>query len=209
MPQIIQNKSHRRRNGARPVHNIIYRVYISAVEGSVVFATRTKTHSTTKHTHTQYRRMQSVPPRRWRHAISYVLARGSMDRADRAQGIRLIAQTFSLSLSLSLASRFPPFLSLVLTLRLSPRERNFYGGNDFQFGRRPLRVSFPPFARVHPCCGLQRAQFATAAGEFVALALNTRRGNEPIRTSNKTSCCFPTEHSRDMYFPRQFLIPYL
>lgn len=110
MLQIIQNKSHRRRNGARPVHNIIYRVYISAVEGSVVFATRTKTHSTTKHTHTQYRRMQSVPPRRWRHAISYVLARGSMDRADRAQGIRLIAQTFSLSLYLSHRAFLPFFL---------------------------------------------------------------------------------------------------
>lgn len=113
MPQIIQNKSHRR-NRAHPVHNIIYRVYISTAERSVAFTTA----HARKHIqqHTQYRRMQSVPSRRWRrqHAISYVLARGSMDRA---QGIRLIAQAFSLYLS----SRFPPF-SFSCFLRLSPTE---------------------------------------------------------------------------------------
>lgn len=62
--------------------------------------------------------MQSVLSRRRQHAISYVLARESMDRADRAQRIRLVARTvrtFLLSLSLSRS------VCLRNSFRLSPR----------------------------------------------------------------------------------------
>jgi len=138
--------------------------------------------------------MQSVLSRRRQHAISYVLARESMDRADRAEGILLIARAFARSFSPSscsfpsLSLYTPPSLSILFFLSFSlsgsPSEKDFYGRNDFQFERKhpylPLAVAF---ARAHR---ITADAIRNCHGEFAAsLALNTRhhgRGNEPIRT---------------------------
>lgn len=159
--------------------------------------------------------MQSVLPRRRQHAISYVLARGSMDRVDRAQGIRLIARAnpvhrfylavFLFSLSISPYDFLP--LPFSLSRSLVPRERNFYGGNDFQFGPE-ASVSFSPL-RSHECI---RADYNADAirncGEFATLALNTlRRAAVTSQSELQTKRLAARPNTRDVYFPRQFLIP--
>jgi len=180
------------------VHNIIYRVSHTgeAHRRSAVCRSCTPVR---KHTFDKAISpdMQSVLSRRRQHAISYVLAGESMDRADRAQGIRLIAHERSrvpflpLPICFHLLAHFlspPPTLPFVIILFLfpplpPPRKKGelFYGRNNFQFGRKLPLLRYRPFAvalaRVHPRIGLRRTQFATATESSAAesLALNTRR----------------------------------
>lgn len=111
-----------------------------------------------------------------------------MDRADRTEGIRLIARVLPLSLFLSRATAFsflffraslPSRLPLILALASLPERGIFMAETIFNSDRRP-----PP----HLVLALARARITANAirnrGEFATLALNTRRGNEPIRTSN-------------------------
>lgn len=160
--------------------------------------------------------MQSVLSRRRQHAISYVLAGGSMDRADRVQGIQLIARMFARSFSFSSSSYLFPSLATFsspslpffhyYSFSLPPKKgEHFYGRNNFQFGRKPPYRPFAvAFARVHSRIGLQLGRNSQlprrVRGESrFEYAAASRRGNEPIRTSNKTSFCFPAEHSRRIF----------
>lgn len=157
------------------------------------------------------------------HAISYVPARESMDRTDRAQGIRLIARASAPSfvvcffpfLYLSLIS-FSPF-SLSLSAPLSPR-KEFLRQERFSIrtgGCTPPLVSrflVVVFARVHPHGELQRTQqLRNWRGESSRhLALNTRPSRCAVTSQSElqtvTSCCFPTEYPRRVFLSVEFLL---
>lgn len=182
-------------------------------------------HRARKHIQQQYRPMQSVLPRRRQHAISYVLARGSMDRVDRAQGIRLIARAspvclppISLSLSLLLTRRtiFSLFPSIYFSLSLVPHEserRIFAAETIFNSDRRPP-------SRSRRCIRTSASARITAdairnCGEFATLALNTLRRRAARRAAVTSQSELQTKrlaarpNTRAMCISRdtQFLIP--
>lgn len=160
---------------------------------------------------TWYRRMQSVLPRRRQHAISYVLARGSMDRADRTQGIRLIALLPSLFSCLfpSLATFLSPFpfrpslfLSLSIILFFSPSE--YLGQQRFSIRTKAcMPPSLSPLLYSHECIRALNYNGAIriCCGEFAAsLALSTRRRAAVTSQSELQTKRVPASQP-NVYFP--------
>ena len=180
------------------MHNIIYRVSHTgeAHRRSAVCRSCTPVR---KHTFDKAISpdMQSVLSRRRQHAISYVLAGESMDRADRAQGIRLIAHERSrvpflpLPICFHLLAHFlspPPTLPFVIILFLFPpppppgKRESFFTAETIFNSDESFRYSAIVLSllRSHECIrgsdyGGRNSQLPRRVRRPSSLALNTRR----------------------------------
>ena len=206
MPRIMQNKSH------GTVHNIIYRVsHAEKRTGAMsISCTPVRKHIFDK---TISADMQSVLSRQRQHAISYVLAGGSMDRADRAQGIRLIARMFARSFSFSSylfsiswhVFSLPLFLSFIIILFLFLRKReSFFTAETIFNSDEKLRIVLS-LLRSHECIAhrITADAIRNCHGEFAAsLALNMRRRAAVTSQSElqtKRVSAFQPNHSRRIF----------
>lgn len=194
MPRIIQNKSHRRRNGTPCI--TLFTVYLAVRERSAFAPAPARAR---KHIQQHNIAPVAISTPTATPACNFVRARARIDGSRSRNPADCTSFRFS---SLPSPSFSDALFHLSFVHSDSPRERekqmggrekrNFYCGNDFQFGRRP------PCSRSRRCVRTSApARQITAnvirncRGEFATFALNTRRraarGNEPIRTSNKTS----------------------